>query len=66
MSRHWVSVSAINDDWDVEIDAIGDLSEERSWRHRAWRDNDIYAEWEPGRPPTGRYAKPVEPNFRSE
>ncbi|WP_316207532.1 hypothetical protein [Bradyrhizobium sp. SZCCHNR3118] len=56
MSKHWVSVTAINDEWDVQIDAIGDLAEPQCWRHRAWKDRDISAEWEAGRPPTGRYA----------
>ncbi len=51
--REWIDISAYGDNWEVELDAYGDMSKESSYRHRRVGFNGLRTDWFPGRPPSG-------------
>ncbi|MHC2552475.1 hypothetical protein [Bradyrhizobium elkanii] len=55
--EHWMNVTTIDDQWEVEMDAYRDPSSRRAWRHRPISFSGITTDWIPGRPPSGPYAK---------
>lgn len=55
--EEWHNVSTINDDWEVEMNIYGDSDRESTWRHRRPSIRGLSTEWQPGRPPSGFYAK---------
>ena len=55
--QKWISISAIGDPWDVEIDAFADPDSRNAYRYRPASIGDGYhIEWKSGRPPTGAHA----------
>ena len=55
--EHWMNVTTIDDQWEVEMDAYRDPSSRGAWRHRPICFSGITTDWIPGRPPSGPYAK---------
>lgn len=55
--QDWMKVTAVGDDFEVELDRRGDPSIDRAWRHRPKNFSDERRlDWTPGRPPRGAYA----------
>lgn len=57
--REWRNVAVIGDQWEVEMDAYGDMSKESTYRHRLAYPGGIRGDWHPGRPPSGHWRTPV-------
>lgn len=53
----WLDVSVGGDEWEVEIDQLGDPREAASWRHRWILAGATRAAWSPGQPPSGPMAR---------
>lgn len=56
--EEWRDVTAMGDDWEVEMNIYGDTNLRGTWRHRPVSFSGRHTEWVVGRPPTGFYAKP--------
>lgn len=58
--EEWHNVTAVGDDWEVEMNIYGDSNLRGTWRHRRVSFNGRSTDWTYGRPPSGFYAKKAE------
>ena len=56
--EEWVSISAIGDPWEVEMNVMTDQNSRNRYRYRTANLGRYRTEWESGRPPTGVHAEP--------
>jgi hypothetical protein len=58
--EQWVSVSAIGDLWEVEMNVYANPDSVTAYSHRPVSFGGLQTEWQVGRPRTGVHAKPKE------
>ncbi|CAN0476576.1 unnamed protein product [Phaeothamnion confervicola] len=64
--QQWVSVSALGDPWEVEMNMNAEPDSRFRYRYRSAMFGRIRTEWEPGRPPTGVHAAKDTPGPNGE